>query len=177
MTLATHAAVGGAVAALFPSHPITAFIAGFMSHFVLDAIPHWDYKILSAYANSDIAMSANADQAGVSEKFQADKNFKLDLLRTGTDGLLGVILVLLIWQPSTISQLYILALGALGGVLPDFLQFVYMRFPHQPMVALQKFHSFIHAKYRLNDTPVIGILFQVLTIVAVTALVNYLRFL
>ena len=47
MILTTHAIVGGALASLFPTHPITAIAAGFASHFVIDAIPHWDYPLQS----------------------------------------------------------------------------------------------------------------------------------
>ena len=47
MILSTHAVVGGALAGLFPSHPVAAFAVGFASHFVIDAIPHWDYPLRS----------------------------------------------------------------------------------------------------------------------------------
>lgn len=174
MTLATHAVVGGTVAAFFPSHPIIAFFTGFISHFLLDAIPHWDYKILSAYANPDIAMTANAIESGLSEKIIADKYFLLDLLRTGIDVLLGFVIVLIIWHPLFPVRWQILVLGAIGGILPDFLQFIYTRFPHQPMVALQKFHSFMHADLKLKDRPVLGVTTQILTIVIVIVVVKYL---
>jgi hypothetical protein len=36
------------------SHPTTAFVLGFASHFVLDAIPHWDYAIRSAAVDPKI---------------------------------------------------------------------------------------------------------------------------
>jgi hypothetical protein len=42
MILSTHAIVGAAIASFLPSHPTIAFVLGFGSHFVLDAIPHWD---------------------------------------------------------------------------------------------------------------------------------------
>src|SRR5258708_34344535 len=47
LILTTHAIVGGALASLFPTRPITAIAAGFASHFVIDAIPHWDYPLQS----------------------------------------------------------------------------------------------------------------------------------
>jgi hypothetical protein len=158
MTLATHAVVGGAVASLFPSHPIIAFVVGFLSHFVLDAIPHWDYKLLSAYINPN----------------KVDKNFGLDLLHVGTDMILGILITLLIWHPISVSQLEILFLGIFGGVLPDFLQFVYLRFPHQPMILIQKFHDFMHAKHELANRPLIGIFLQIILMICVVLLVKYL---
>lgn len=167
MTLATHAVVGGTVAALFPSHPIIAFSAGFFSHFILDAIPHWDYKLLSAYANPDCCTDSN--------KIQADKYFILDLIRIGCDALLGLMIVFILWNFVFSVDWRILILGAIGGMLPDFLQFVYARFPYQPMTALQKFHtSLMHAEYRLNDRPIIGVSTQILTMIVVVVIVNYL---
>lgn len=175
MTLATHAVVGGTLVALFPSHPVTAFIAGFMSHFILDAIPHWDYKILSAFANPDIAMSANASEVGISKRIMADKKFLLDLVRIGTDALLGLAVVFVFWYSVISAHWYIMALGAIGGMMPDFLQFVYMRFPYQPMVALQKFHTYLmHSKLRLDGRPLLGVTTQILTVIIVVVLVKYL---
>jgi len=46
MILTTHAIVGAALASFLSSHPAAAFVAGFASHFVLDAIPHVDYPII-----------------------------------------------------------------------------------------------------------------------------------
>jgi hypothetical protein len=51
MILTTHAVVGAALASFVPSHPATAFVLGFASHFVLDAIPHVDYPIKSRSVN------------------------------------------------------------------------------------------------------------------------------
>ena len=54
MILSTHAIVGAAIASFLPSHPTTAFVLGFGSHFVLDAIPHWDYPIKSASVDPEM---------------------------------------------------------------------------------------------------------------------------
>jgi hypothetical protein len=167
MTLATHVVVGGAVASLFPSHPILAFFAGFFSHFVLDAIPHWDYKILSAY-------SCRTSADTLSKEIKADKYFYLDLLRTGADTFLGIVVILLIWQPVVFAEWEILALGAVGGILPDFLYFVYMHFPYEPMILIKKFHDFMNIDHRFADKPFIGISLQVVIIICVTLLAKYL---
>jgi hypothetical protein len=166
MTLATHAVVGGAVAALFPSHPVIAFFAAFFSHFILDAIPHWDYKILSSYANP------NASKSG--GQIKIDKSFGLDILRIGTDVLLGILITVFVWLPTNVAQLQILALGVFGGMLPDFLQFVYARFKHQPMIFIQKFHDFMHAGRSLRGRPFLGIFSQITLMFVVILLVKYL---
>jgi hypothetical protein len=61
--LSTHAIVGAAIASFLPSHPTTAFVLGFGSHFVLDAIPHWDCPIRSASVNPKIGAPVAFDRA------------------------------------------------------------------------------------------------------------------
>lgn len=165
MVLATHAVVGGAVASLFPSHPVEAFVAGFVSHFILDAIPHWDYKLLSAYAG--------AKDPAPTDGPNASKYFAIDLAHIGADLILGVVLTLLIWQPVGYMAWKILALGVIGGILPDFLQFVYVRFPHQPMILIQKFQDFMQAEYKIHN-PYLGVFLQATVAVIVVLLVKYM---
>ena len=167
MTLATHAVVGGSVAALFPSHPVIAFTAGFFSHFVLDAIPHWDYKLVSRFADPAVVK--------VLGKRKVDKSFITDLFHTGTDALFGVLIILAVWHPISTFQLEILSLGMIGGMLPDLLQFVYTRLPYQPMAFIQKFHDFMHAEYEIdNKKRLLGIFSQIIFGVCVILLVKYL---
>jgi len=175
MTLATHAVVGAATATLFPSHPITAFFAGFFSHFLFDAIPHWDYKIFSCYANPNVAMCVNFKGSKSSSQIKPNKLFWLDLIRIGCDAFIGVAIVLLFLQPHGRMQWLTIGVGAFGAMLPDFLQFVYMRFPHQPLIALQKFHiNLMHAKSDLNRRPFIGIISQIAVMICAIVLVKYL---
>ena len=42
-------------------------------------------------------------------------------------------------------------------MLPDALQFAYMRFPHQPLILIQRFHEWIHTSRRLRGRPVLGV--------------------
>jgi hypothetical protein len=65
-------------------------------------------------------------------------------------------------------------LGIIGGVLPDFLQFVYTRFPHQPIVLIQKFHDFMHAKHSLSGRPFAGVSLQIVFMTFVILLMKYL---
>lgn len=177
MTLATHAIVGAATAQLFPNHPIIAFCAGFCSHFVLDAIPHWDYKILSAYANPDIAMAQNEAIPGSSRWIGMDPNFFKDLLRTGTDALIGLSVVALLFYLGIFFSPLIIALGAVAAMLPDFLQLVYNRLPYQPLTLLQVFHHAIHAESRpFEGKAFLGIITQGAVIFIVLSFVYYLLY-
>ena len=63
MILTTHAIVGAALASFLPSHPIAAFVAGFASHFALDAIPHVDYPIKSRSVNPRVGAPMAFDRA------------------------------------------------------------------------------------------------------------------
>lgn len=43
-----------------------------------------------------------------------------------------------------------IALGAIAGMLPDALQFVHSVYQREPLKSLQRFHSWIHSKRRLQ---------------------------
>jgi hypothetical protein len=142
MTLTTHMAVGTAVASLFPHNPALGFGVAFLSHFVLDAIPHWDYPI---DVKSDGKNSMNNDIVlGI--------GFLKSFIKICFDGFLGLILSALFLTFLLKSGGYgyqflsILFSGAVGGALPDFLQLVYMKWRHEPLISLQKFHIWIHGK-------------------------------
>ena len=157
MTLATHAVFGAGIAQIFPNHPIVGFGLGFASHFALDAIPHWDYKILS--------LQKKNESDNMTSDMKVDINFFYDFLRIGSDFSIGIILSLLFFANDLSTHSIILALaGAIGGVLPDFLQFVYFKLRCEPLISLQKFHIFIHAKKKLDDYPKLGFSIQAIAV-------------
>lgn len=166
MILTTHAITGAAIASTMPNHPIVGFVLGFGSHFLLDSIPHWDYKLGSISEDKENPMNTD---------IKINKTFIFDLSKIASDGLIGLILSLYIFAFVLNSQgnsSLILATfaGAIGGMLPDALQFVYFKFRREPLVSLQKFHMFIHTKVKLNSRPLIGITSQILIILCVVAL-------
>jgi hypothetical protein len=138
MILSTHAIVGGAIASLLPSHPMLAVAAGFASHFAIDAIPHWDYPLRS------VATGKTADN----RKLKMSATLFRDLALIGFDACAGLALALLLFATST--TVWVIALGAIAGMLPDPLQFVHSVYPHEPLKSLQRFHSWIHSKKRLQ---------------------------
>ena len=154
MILTTHAIVGAAIASLNPSRPVSGFIAGFVVHFILDAIPHWEYKIESGSLDPDIGSPLVLDRA-----------FFRDVFRIGSDLLLGIIFSLILFSSS--GSLFAVLAGALGGIAPDALQFACLRLRWRPLIALQNFHYWIHATYKLKKKPVLGIISQVLLIAAI----------
>ena len=139
MTLSAHTIIGVAVASLTPNHPEIGFVTAFISHFAIDAIPHWDYTITSDFANP-----RNTNKSSM------DRKFIFDLVRFSGDILLGLFFCFLFFfQP---SHLGFFVAGVLGGILPDFFQFVYAKFQKQPFIFFQKLHHISHSKTRITHS-------------------------
>jgi hypothetical protein len=155
MILSTHAVVGGAIASFIPSHPLLAVGAGFASHFVLDAIPHWDYSLHS------IAVGKGADN----RRLQLSRGVLIDLIKIGFDAAAGLALAL--WLFSTPASMPIVAAGACAAMLPDALQFVHSVFPREPLSTLQRVHGWIHSRRKL--TWKLGVSSQIAITIAVAA--------
>jgi hypothetical protein len=156
MILTTHAVVGAALASCVPSHPAAAFVLGFGSHFILDAIPHVDYPIKSRSVNPRIGAPMRFDRALLE-----------DVLTIGSDGLLGMLISLLLF--SNPGNLWAVLMGAVGAMLPDPLQFAFTRWPHEPLRTLQRFHLWAHSKKKI-DSVVLGIGTQVAFVALVVGL-------
>jgi hypothetical protein len=137
MILTTHAIVGAALASFLPSHPIAAFVVGFASHFALDAIPHIDYPIQSRSVNPRIGAPMAFDRALLQ-----------DAVTIGSDGLFGIMAALFLF--SATANFWAILMGAIGAILPDPLQFVHARLPHEPLQTLQRFHVWAHTKKRMK---------------------------
>jgi hypothetical protein len=156
MILCTHAIVGGAVASLFPSHPALVAVAGFASHFVIDAIPHWDYPLQT------ISTGANADNRSL----RLDRRLILDLMLISFDACAG--LAIAIWLFGTPATMGVIALGSFTAILPDALQFSQSLYPHEPLKSFQRFHQRIHSNQKLSWP--IGISSQALFAAAVSVI-------
>jgi hypothetical protein len=137
MILSAHAVVGGAIASLFPSHPLAVIAAAFASHFAIDAIPHWDYPLQSIKVG-----------AGARNQLKLARPILLDLALIGFDAFAGLALAVVVFAtPATIGTVI---LGASAAIMPDPLQFLYSLYPREPLKSLQQFHSWIHSKCGLN---------------------------
>jgi len=158
MILTTHAVTGATLATLMPSNPILGFAIGFGSHFVLDSIPHWDYSLKSSKRDKEKPLNSD---------LVINKDFFKDLIKIGIDGLLGLTLSLLLLGVLRHQSILVILCGAIGGMMPDFLQFVYFKWRHEPLVSLQKFHIWMHAKRNLKNKPVLGIFYQAVVVAAV----------
>ena len=152
LTLTTHAIVGGAIASVMPSHPMLAVGLAFLSHFILDALPHWDYPIRSSSISPKIAAPMKYDKALLA-----------DALTIGSDASLGLAFALLIF--ATRENFALIFCGACAAILPDALQFAYMRFPRGPLASLQRFHEWVHTSRTMNKKLVLGVVSQLAFVV------------
>lgn len=100
MFLAVHALIG-AVAGNAVQSPTAAFSLGFISHFFTDMIPHGDEHMYEGYKSG-------------SKKLRA-------LLYVGGDVLLTVIIVAMVFLKQDFFHPVNVALGIVGGLLPDFM--------------------------------------------------------
>ena len=131
MILSTHAIVGGAIATLFPSHPVLVATAGFVSHFAIDAIPHWDYPL----------QAISIRPAAGSASLNLDRRLWVDLSLIALDACAG--LAIAIWLFATPATIGAILLGALSAGRARSV-------PREPLKALQRFHQWIHAKRKLS---------------------------
>ena len=164
MILVTHAIAGAAAAKLFSSNPIAAFIAAFLSHFVLDAIPHWNYKLLSREENPFDPLNGDMHWG---------KKFIIDIARISLDFAAGIVLSIVLFKSHSDYQTSIIILGAFAGMLPDALQFVYWKLKIEPFRTLQKFHRFAHTKHEIENHLVLGVISQTL-IIAIIVIISRL---
>lgn len=153
MVLVTHGVVGSVIAKVFGLNPLSAFVFGFFSHFLLDSIPHWDYKL----------SSKNIGNNFLDTDMKIGRSFVLDIFKVGVDVLLGLIIVFLFFPTNSYVFLSVLC-GFIGGIAPDFLQFVYFKFRKQPFILIQKFHHSMHSRKNLNNHSVVGVFSQIFII-------------
>ena len=106
MILIPHIMVGAAIGAKTQNLGLIV-ILGILSHFILDKIPHWDYRCRAI------------------KNFRKDRNFKalfFDFLKIAIDGLIGLsIAFLIIWQKNILNLNYLpfILFGIFACLLPD----------------------------------------------------------
>lgn len=156
MTLTTHIIIAAAAAQPFAEfHPAVIFTVALASHYLSDAIPHWDYSILSFPDKSMDDVHKRRWNFGI-------RTFWIDILRIGTDFFIGSTILWLILRPAIPAEWLTVLLIFAGGALPDFLQGVYYTRHADFLKPLHVFHDFMHTKIKLGPYPWIGVPFQVL---------------
>jgi hypothetical protein len=99
MTLTTHATIG-AVIGHAVGNPVLAFIFGFISHFIVDMIPHGD--------------------TGLSDNFRVHKRKrKRAVAYVVVDAIVALFFVLILANTRDLESIRTFSWGIVGGVLPD----------------------------------------------------------
>ena len=145
MTLTTHILIATAAAKpFFNAHPALVFTAAVASHYLADAIPHWDWHL----------SSIEEDYSGKhNHKLTIEKGVNIrDFVKISLDIFIGSAITFLIFQPElNIKELTPLALSVFGGIIPDMLQPIFWLWKEKnPFMFIKRFHSFMHTKIYLG---------------------------
>lgn len=154
MILASHIIISGILGSQTQNYFLAAII-GFASHYVLDAIPHWDYL------PEEFQSRVKTDK-----EFVKNKKFWRELSKVAIDGLAGLVLLLTFagfYQGANIASALI---SAFFGILPDALSLLYWITKWRPIKWNHNFQVFIHYSIFKKPEPNFwpGIVTQIMTI-------------
>ncbi len=131
------------------------FFVSFLSHFALDALPHWDYK-MSSFPKE------NGERLFI---FRKDFLIK-DLFKNLLDGVIGLTgAFLIVGFPKDFLEFILFGLIVFGAILPDMLEALFVIKKWRFLESLHKFHFAVHGKKIFMDKPFWGIISQILIIV------------
>lgn len=154
MTLTTHIAIAAALTKpLVKLHPAFTFIAALASHYLTDAIPHWDYSLQS--------LPKEPVTQGRVWQWQS-REFWKDCNHIALDATIGIGIAFFALRPDSVVSWTRVALMALGAVLPDFLQGVYFTRRADFLKPVQQWHDQLHSKIKLGPYPWIGVPLQLI---------------
>lgn len=159
MILASHIIISGLLGAGTHSYFLAATL-GFFSHFIVDAIPHWD-----GYLSPDFDSRAKSEKG----RFLKSRFFYKELGKVAIDILIGLsVLFLIFFKTSGFDNIAYAAVGIFFGILPDPLQLLYLITNWSFLKPNHKIQLYLHTLiYKENPNFWPGILTQVTTILLV----------
>ncbi|MBI2635258.1 MAG: hypothetical protein HYW79_01810 [Parcubacteria group bacterium] len=159
MTLASHIIISGLLGATTNNYFLAATL-GFLSHFIVDAIPHWDN-----YLSPDFESRAKSKKI----LFLKDRFLYKELGKIAIDILIGLsVLSLMFFKNYEIGDLSYAAIAVFFGVLPDPLQLLYLMTNWRPLKPNHKIQLYLHTLiYKEKPSFWLGITTQVTTIILV----------
>ncbi len=156
MILASHIIVSGLLGATTQNYFLAA-VFGFVSHYVLDAIPHWDF-----YLSPEFKIKAEAEDG----KFIKEKFFWKEASKIVIDILIGLGLLFIFLKNLSYINIAAVFISVFFGILPDPLQLLYLmtkvRFIKWNFDFQEFIHHLIHSKIDQKFWP--GIIIQISTI-------------
>ncbi|MFA6255016.1 MAG: hypothetical protein WC675_03205 [Patescibacteria group bacterium] len=150
MFLTVHATLGTIIGE-YTGNIGLAFAAGFVSHFILDMIPHGDQDLMtrekSNLAKQDLVLTAKIASA---------------------DGLVMIIfLAILYWQHIIPLTLPVLA-GIIGSIAPDFINGFYLLTKHPWLKKYSYYHFALHDFIKIRLSITTGFICQLLIVILLT---------
>lgn len=137
MLLTTHVMVGASLGLLVaPDRPWLAFGVGFLSHLLIDVIPHGDADLYQNYLSG--------------------KQVRRAMAYVGTDAVCAILLtIILLNSPLHEDIRGIVSWGIAGGVMPDLLVGAREKLKIQVLDGFHRFHFFFHNSLskRYGDVP------------------------
>lgn len=101
MNLLVHT-TAGVIVAQYTRNPFLGFLYGFISHVILDLIPHGDSMMYKKYKNKEISVKKAA-------------------AKTVLDAVVSIVLVVIFFNINLPSSDWVLSLAIVGAVIPDIL--------------------------------------------------------
>ena len=140
--LTLHILAGAAIGSKISSPEAVAGLS-ILAHFVMDAIPHYDYKI------DAITNAGNKSR----------KKYLISLFKIWTDLLTGAFIVMFfVWES---PQKYLVILGTAIAVIPDFVLFLHYQNPNLPIIRrIAAFHNKIHWFEKIAKPDFLGLATQ-----------------
>ncbi|MDG1949652.1 MAG: hypothetical protein P8J32_02380 [bacterium] len=135
MTLTTHATLG-AVIGHAVGNPVLAFVFGFISHLLIDMIPHGD--------------------TGLADNYKIHhKKKKTALAYVMVDAIFAIFFVLMLANTKDLTSMQNFTWGIIGGVLPDLLTGIYEITKTKFLKGFNTVHFFFHDYFvkRKGDVP------------------------
>ncbi len=148
MTLTTHATLGAVIGHMV-GNPVSAFIGGFVSHFLIDMIPHGD--------------------SGLADNFKIHKRHQgLAVAYVAVDAIVAIFFVLLVANTRDINNLQTYTWGIVGGVLPDLIIGLYEITKTPLLKWFNTLHFFFHDYFvkRRGEVPLYYALLAQLVLIA-----------
>ena len=135
MTITTHATVGTLIGYSI-GNPVAGFILGIISHYVLDLIPHGDYKI-----NVDFR--------------KTKKKIKRAVAYGTVDAVLAILLILWIVNWKDFANMSAISWAIAGAVLPDLMVGLYDFTKSKYLKPLNQLHFLFHDHFikKRGDIP------------------------
>lgn len=135
MLLAPHILVGAAIAASTPN-PLLGLLFAFLSHFLLDRVPHWEYSIEPL---------KQIKAKGIKYCMPILRRVALDI------GAGVIVLIIAVTMSGENIPFAAWALGGFFGVLPDGLSFLhFIRKKGGPISKILKFIFILHQKIHFD---------------------------